>query len=138
MDILLLGDILDVIRSTKWGWQKTAARPWDYGQSTSKTKGVTEKVAEITDAILKRNADSLAVLKSLSKGKQVTLPPAKNGEPDPSVGWAVKADDREPVAVRLHYMVGNHDWFYHLPGQGFDQMRLKISSWEREHLLLNV
>ncbi len=126
MDILLLGDILDVIRSTKWGGQKNAARPWDYGQSTPKTNSVTQKVAQITDAILKHNHDSLAVLQSLSQGKQVTLPPAKNGEPDPAAGWAPDARDRKPVAVRLHYMVGNHDWFYHLPGKGFDQMRLKI------------
>ena len=126
MDVLLLGDILDVIRSTKWGWQKNAPRPWDYGQGTPKTSRVTKKVAEITDAILANNSDSLAVLRSLSRGKQITLPPAKKNKPDPAIGWAPDAKGRKPVTVRLHYMVGNHDWFYHLPGKHFDRMRLDI------------
>jgi len=126
MDILLLGDILDVIRSTKWG---TAApeRPWDYGKSAKKTAAVTKKIGEITDAILKKNKDSLAVLKSLGEKGQVTLPPATAaGIPDPATDWDPAAPSRSAVAVRLHYMVGNHDWVYHLPGTGFNKMRLKI------------
>lgn len=126
MDILLLGDILDVIRSTRWGAQKSAARPWDYGQSPAKTKRLTQKIAQITDAILAVNQDSLDVLKGLSGGKEITLPPAKKGDPNPKIGWNPGAKGRKSVVVRLHYMVGNHDWFYHLPGQGFDDMRLKI------------
>ena len=27
----------------------------------------------------------------------------------------------QPVQVRIHYMVGNHDWFYHLPGPAYDK-----------------
>ena len=33
---------------------------------------------------------------------------------------------REPVSVRLHYMVGNHDWYYHLPGPAFEAIRQEI------------
>jgi hypothetical protein len=31
-----------------------------------------------------------------------------------------------PVKVRLHYMVGNHDWYYHIPGSAFDNIRAEI------------
>jgi hypothetical protein len=36
-------------------------------------------------------------------------------------------DAREiPVEVHLHYMIGNHDWYYHLPGPKFDSIRGEI------------
>ena len=36
-------------------------------------------------------------------------------------------DAREiPVKVHLHYMIGNHDWYYHLPGTEFDNIRAEI------------
>jgi len=28
--------------------------------------------------------------------------------------------------MQLHYMVGNHDWYYHLPGPAFDVIRQEI------------
>ncbi len=31
-----------------------------------------------------------------------------------------------PVRVRIHYMVGNHDWYYRLPGEVFDQVRKTV------------
>jgi hypothetical protein len=31
-----------------------------------------------------------------------------------------------PVAVRVHYLVGNHDWFFHLKGSAFDAIRKTI------------
>jgi UDP-2,3-diacylglucosamine pyrophosphatase LpxH len=38
-------------------------------------------------------------------------------------------DSKERIApqVRLHYMVGNHDWYYHLKGKPFDEIRKTIS-----------
>ena len=34
--------------------------------------------------------------------------------------------DDQPVMVRIHYMVGDHDWFYHLPGEGYAAVRQKL------------
>jgi hypothetical protein len=35
---------------------------------------------------------------------------------------------REHVSVMsIHYMVGNHDWYYHVPGNAFDEIRNVIS-----------
>jgi hypothetical protein len=31
-----------------------------------------------------------------------------------------------PLRVRFHYMVGNHDWYYHLKGEAFDKIRQEI------------
>jgi hypothetical protein len=36
------------------------------------------------------------------------------------------AGDEQPVQVRIHYMVGNHDWFYHLPGAAYNALRQKL------------
>lgn len=112
IDLILLGDILDVIRSTSW--LETQVRPWDDPEA------IASQVASITDGIIKNNQTSLAILKSLSKDA-IDLPPATvDGVPQKN------AKKRMPVKVRLHYMVGNHDWFYHLPGCDYDNVRAKI------------
>jgi len=87
---------------------------------------VTDKVRAITDRILARNATSLGILKSLTQSSTITLPSAKGGKPAPGVEWAPEGAGRQPVTVRLHYMVGNHDWFYHLPDPAFVPMRRSI------------
>jgi UDP-2,3-diacylglucosamine pyrophosphatase LpxH len=38
----------------------------------------------------------------------------------------VKPPDRVPVPVRIHYLVGNHDWFFHLKGPAHDAIRKTI------------
>ncbi len=126
MDILLLGDILDVIRSTQWLGARRGepgyVRPWDDPQSQL----FIEKIRAINEAILQRNSVSLAVLKGLDDGETITLPPATTaGKPAP-VEWEPDAPGRVPVKVRLHYMVGNHDWFYHLPGPAYDIIRQTV------------
>ncbi len=134
-DIILLGDIFDVIRSKSWGFQKNAIRPWDYGTSATASKKVAAKVSGITADILKHNSESFDILKSLTrpsenhaKSLSITLPPAKDGKPDSTVDWAPWAEGRQPVKVRIHYMVGNHDWFYHAPDAGFVAIRRKIQN----------
>ncbi len=120
MDLVLLGDILDVIRSTTW--LKSSARPWD---KDVHSKGFVEQVKSVTNRIIDKNKDSLGILKDLSKGKLVTLPPASKGKPK-DVHWEPDDAERQPVKVRIHYLVGNHDWFFHLPGPDYDSMRRTI------------
>jgi UDP-2,3-diacylglucosamine pyrophosphatase LpxH len=126
LDILLLGDILDLLRSTRWLAEEEGtpgfARPWDDPQS----QAFIRKIGAINDAVLQNNAASLSVLKSLNDGKTITLPPATHAGKPSEVEWASGAPKQVPVEVRLHYMVGNHDWFYHLPGAGHDQIRRKV------------
>jgi len=120
LHLVLLGDILDVIRSAQW--LSDAVRPWDDSQS----EAFTAKVCAITAKILENNRASLAALKGLKDGKTITVPPAN---PDGTVGdvdWNPDAEGRVPVKVYTYYMVGNHDWFYHLRGEAYDKVRQSI------------
>lgn len=88
VDIVLLGDILDVIRSTKWN-KTDNIRPWD---DPDKFLPV---VTDITNGILEENKKGFQHLKALPRD----------------------GDSNNGVRFRLHYLVGNHDWFFHLPGK---------------------
>ena len=57
------------------------------------------------------------MLRSLGVEGAVTLPPMLR-----TVRPAAGSED-QPVPIRIHYMVGNHDWFYHLPGPQYDKLR---------------
>ncbi len=115
LDVVLLGDVLDVIRSSRW-LAAPGVRPWG---STSSPDYI-DTVTRITTDILDQNEESMAVLRRLAGERGVTVPPAtRMGHPDPSA-------EGEPVPVRLHYMVGNHDWFFHLPGSKYDAIRQKV------------
>jgi UDP-2,3-diacylglucosamine pyrophosphatase LpxH len=124
LDVVLLGDILDVIRSSRWldENQNGRVRPWDDPQSQS----FVDKVATINQAILQQNASSLAVLKGLDDGETITIPPATANNEPANVRWEPDSPGRVPVKVRLHYLVGNHDWFYHLPGPAYDTIRQSV------------
>ncbi|HXJ96344.1 MAG TPA: hypothetical protein VMT20_26200 [Terriglobia bacterium] len=125
-DLVLLGDFLDIIRSTNWlvqdGVQNTA-RPWNDSQS----RPFIDTVQRITAAVLQSNGASVAVLKSLTTGKAITLPEATAGGKPVQTGWEPESDNRLPVPVRIHYLVGNHDWFFHLPGSDYNQIRQMVA-----------
>lgn len=118
IDVLLLGDILDVIRSSKWC--NGDLRPW----SDTADPEFARRVAAINDDILGHNAESLARLKSLHDAKYISVPKLVDGKPATSK-TSTEGEKRVPVDVRIFYMVGNHDWFYHLKGDTFDQIRRK-------------
>jgi UDP-2,3-diacylglucosamine pyrophosphatase LpxH len=126
LDVLLLGDILDVIRSTQWLTAKGSSlgyvRPWDDPHSPA----FIDKVRSINQAILNHNSASLAILKSLDNGRTMTIPPATVHGQAANVDWEPDSPERVPIKVRLHYVVGNHDWFYHLPGPDYDQIRQSV------------
>jgi UDP-2,3-diacylglucosamine pyrophosphatase LpxH len=120
IDILLMGDIIDPLHSTRWFDDQTDyVRPW----TSNQTPAFAAKIAEITHAILEYNADSIRILQDLTLGKLIHLKPA-----DRRGRLAEDTRERIPVPVRIHYMVGNHDWYYHLPGAQFDAIRAEIVS----------
>ncbi len=112
IDLVLLGDVLDVIRSARW-LTCSGVRPWDNPHAPE----FVEQVGQITGDILQYNAGALSVLRRLAADGGVTVPPALQTA-KPAVDG-----QRQPVPVRIHYMVGNHDWFYHLPGPNYDALR---------------
>jgi len=115
IDVLLLGDVLDVIRSSRWLTKKDV-RPW----TDSSRPEFVEMVTQITTGILRQNEMSLNALRRLSTDGALRLPPADG------LGRPAATHDRVPVPVKIHYLVGNHDWFYRLPGPGFDLLRQTI------------
>ena len=120
LHLLLLGDILDVIRSTQW--LDDPVRPWDDPLSSA----FTSKITAITQKILSNNRESLAILKSFKDGRTITIPPATPDGAPADVGWNPDAEGRVPVDVHTYYTVGNHDWFYHLRGPAYDDLRRDI------------
>jgi UDP-2,3-diacylglucosamine pyrophosphatase LpxH len=120
LHVVLLGDILDVIRSSKW--LAGTVRPW----SSSTDPNFAARVSEIAQAILERNKESIAILKSLSHGQVITVPPATADGRPALVSRDPQAKERVRVKVLLHYQAGNHDWFFHLPGTPFNDIRKKI------------
>lgn len=120
IDILLLGDILECLHSTLWlqdeNGQPHAIRPW----SDFHDPAYADLLDKITASILKNNAGSIALLRSLTE-KGLGLPPPTQKELP-----ALKTRERVPVPVRIFYLVGNHDWYYHLPGQAFEAIREKV------------
>jgi len=121
VDILLLGDILDPLQST--GWLQRDAQDTSYIRPWHDTRNplFALTVRRITHKILEQNAHAGEVFRHLAEGAAIRLPPANRlGQPD--------FETRERIAprVRIHYMVGNHDWYYHLPGAAFDEIRREI------------
>jgi UDP-2,3-diacylglucosamine pyrophosphatase LpxH len=116
IDVVLLGDILDVIRSTKWCSAPVEVRPWG-----NQNDRFAEMVGLIAEGVIENNKESLDILKSLHSPEIMSLPPT-----GPDGGVAIKPPARVPVPVRIHYLVGNHDWFFHLKGPAHDQIRKKI------------
>lgn len=116
IDLLLLGDVLDLVNSRRW-LTRPNVRPWGNPQSVE----FVDQLIQITKDIFHNNEEALALLRSLSTVSGVTVPPAlRAGRP------ARGHEDGDPIPVRIRYMVGNHDWFLHLPGPSYDALRQMI------------
>jgi UDP-2,3-diacylglucosamine pyrophosphatase LpxH len=121
IDLVLMGDILDPQHSTLWldtqPGDPNYTRPW----TDFREPGYAQKLQEVTRAILKYNDEGLGIFRECAKGQLVFLPPATaQGKPD------YETDERFYPKFHIHYMVGNHDWHYHLPGPAFDQIRTEV------------
>ncbi len=114
IDVLLLGDILDVIHSKQW--IDGTMRPWHDFSHPDLQKTFTS----VVDGILAKNAEGLGVLRALATQGAICLAPGMSG------AAALSGSEAYRVPVRIHYMVGNHDWPLHLPGSAYDALRQKV------------
>jgi UDP-2,3-diacylglucosamine pyrophosphatase LpxH len=117
IEVVLLGDILDVIRSTTWCDAPAEVRPW----GNQSLPAFSETVQRITEDVIEKNKESLDILRSLHNPEIMSLPPASLDG-----GVAIRPIERVPVPVRIHYLVGNHDWLFHLKGTAHDAIRKTI------------
>ena len=118
IDLLLMGDIIDPLHSTLWldTEENSAAytRPW----TSSSAPPFASKLAQTTQAVIDGNKESLETLRRIAGGEAVSIPPAnERGEPYHDT------KERISIKVRLHYTVGNHDWYYHLQGPAMNEIR---------------
>jgi hypothetical protein len=78
IDLLLLGDIFELIHSTRWLNEKENeadfVRPWD---SPSRPE-LSAKIQDITQGILEHNAGSMTVMRQMANGEAICIPPANN------------------------------------------------------------
>lgn len=114
IDLVLLGDTLDLIRSARWLEQPL--RPWSDPHSAA----FLDVVAQVVAGILDENAEALSALRALATGGLAIPAGLRSGKPT--------YESSAQVPVRIHYMVGNHDWFLHLPDNGFEPVRQAIAS----------
>ena len=117
INILLLGDILDPLHSTLWLDTKENTpeytRPW----TNQEKPAYAAKIKAITQSILKENAESLNVLKELKVEIPQMLTSQKNWE---------ESKNLVEIETHIHYMIGNHDWYYGIPGTLFDEIRAEV------------
>ncbi len=121
VNVILMGDVLDPLHSTRWldslPGNENYVRPW----SDPSDPRYAEKLLEVTHAILEKNAESMEVLRKCARGELISLAPAaRNGKPD------FQSREQRRIKVNIHYMIGNHDWYYHLKGPAFDRIRREI------------
>lgn len=141
LDVILMGDILDPLHSTKWMFplegeeeytrvvgkenllritepgEKKYVRPW----SDPKDPRFAKKLAEVTHSILEYNKEAMEVLRKLAAGDYIDFDPIdENGD------RIYQSQGKTHLPVRFHYMVGNHDWYYHLEGEAFDKIRQEM------------
>ena len=115
IDLVLLGDVLDLIHSQRW--LAGTARPWNDPLAPA----VSETTAGIVDDILRRNVETIRRIRSLATEPTVSVPQAD------LTGQPLLGVDELPVAVRTHYVVGNHDWLLHLKNPQYDIIRHKVA-----------
>lgn len=140
LDVILMGDIIDPLHSTKWLFppkgqeeyitvngqkhikiteegEANYIRPW----SDPSHPLFAPKLLEVTRSIIEYNKDALEVMQKLASGDFIEFDPSdETGLRKANNGAKI------PLKVRFHYMVGNHDWYYHLKGEAFDQIRQEI------------
>lgn len=121
IDILLLGDIIDPLQSSRWfaheNGDPNTVRVWDDPSNPA----YSSLIQKITHDILTTNEHPARVMRELASGHAIQLPPAdRRGKP------AFRSRHKFSPQVRLHYMVGNHDWYYNVRGAAYDDIRQEI------------
>jgi len=124
IDLLLLGDICDMIRSEKWNNAVENIMPW----TSLREEAFFNKVEEISDGILERNAMSFAILKDIASGElriPQSMEPASEQEKNiQKIKYS--AHGSVSIKVNIYYMIGNHDWFYFIDDPRMNKIRNKV------------
>jgi UDP-2,3-diacylglucosamine pyrophosphatase LpxH len=121
-DIILLGDILDMIRSEHFNGKPEFEMPW---ADVPRGPDFYHTVKKVVDGILKFNAKSLKILQGISQG-DVTIPEFMEIADEATKEKEkikYKASGKVRLPINIYYMIGNHDWFFCLPGKEMNDIR---------------
>lgn len=99
LNIVLLGDILDIIRSETWLENKI--RPWNDFTSDR----YFDTVEEITDKIIAHNKQTCEVFNDLKNNFFI---------------------GGKKIVVNIFYMIGNHDWMFCIADARYNSIRKKV------------
>ncbi|HEX3997749.1 MAG TPA: hypothetical protein VHX65_04265 [Pirellulales bacterium] len=115
IDLVLLGDILDLIGSAHW--LAGDIRPWHDRSSAA----AFDTLCRIAADALEHNRAALEILRRLAHRRAISVPRQR-----PATHTASTAAVRQTVPVRIHYMVGDRDWPLHLPGANCARLRAVV------------
>lgn len=125
LDILLLGDIIDMIRSEKWNGVPEVNMPW----TSDRSDAFFAQLSEIAAGALEKNKKSFAILKEMAQnGVQIPASMRILSEEEKvtrTIG-SEASQEKATVAVRIYYMVGNHDWFLYIDDPRMNEIRNRI------------
>ncbi|MCW3079402.1 hypothetical protein [Segetibacter sp.] len=125
LDIILLGDILDMIRSEQWNEALDTLMPW----TKERQDDFFENVEKIGSAVLDFNAASFSILKGLSEGDLLIPKEMASASEDEKAIKKIKykaTDEKVSIRVNIYYMIGNHDWFFYIKDDRINSIRNKV------------
>ncbi|MDQ6814756.1 MAG: hypothetical protein M3040_13545, partial [Bacteroidota bacterium] len=125
IDIILLGDIMDMIRSEKWNEALETVMPW----TKEKQDDFFENVEKIASEVLKFNASSFKILKGISEGDIIipkSMDHASDVEKNTEKIKYKASNERIAVKANIYYMIGNHDWFFYIDDTRMDKIRNRV------------
>jgi len=113
-DILLMGDVLDIMRSSRW--LLDGAKPWMSKPGPS----FANRVQSVVNSVLDKNSETASIFKGIASRNTIRVPAmTEDGKP-------AFEHDLQPVEARIFYMVGDSDWPLHLAGPEMDLVRASI------------
>jgi UDP-2,3-diacylglucosamine pyrophosphatase LpxH len=134
VDLILLGDIFDVLRTHAWQRDDGLGqvRPWTPEMAAPRQRAdaharLATRVTEITRATIERNGGWIdgGPAPKPGRGLEALRELAVHGIAlDPNAIPADQAiDPNHRIPVRIWYMPGNHDWFYNVGLPDYDPAR---------------
>ena len=125
INILLLGDIIDMIRSEKWNAQPEVNMPW----TVQRGDAFFDLLEDITNGILENNKKSFAILKDIASGG-IGIPASmhilsEDEKLHQNVG-SLASEEKVHPKVNIYYMVGNHDWFLYIDHPRMNDIRNRV------------
>lgn len=125
LDIILLGDIIDMIRSEQWNTQPESNMPW----TTERTDTFFNQISAIVEAVLVNNEKSFGVLREMAQtGIRIPRSMRKltDEEKISTKFGSIASGEKATVKVNIYYTVGNHDWFLYIDDPRMDAIRNRI------------